>query len=643
MAPENSTAPPSRTPLVRPGRSLLIGWLLLVAIIIGLVFREIGETRERLYNAAWDNLSTLNLALLEQMERAITATDQALLNARQEVAAMPPLVAEKNPARREEQARRLHQLLRSQVTATPFVTNLVLVDAQGNVLAHSARHPVPAMNVREREYFRRLRDTAEAEPLISPPTRTLLDGSQRLIFSRRLVGPRGHFAGVILASISLADVVSFYRSVLHLPGGAVALYHSNATLLARYPEMPDSLGHAYPEQDLFLRTPGRGTSGTLLETSSMDGRQRLKSFREAKRYPILVSVSQEESELLRPWRATTLHIILMGLGSIVLCSLFIGLIWRQLQRLEEQARALRESEGRFRNLVERAGDALFLHDPGGCIEDVNQQACDSLGLPREELIGSNMDAFEVGIPAAELHQLWHNLDTNAPVTQEGRHRHRLGHEFPVEMRIGAFASGGRRLILTLARDVTERQAYQEKLRQQALHDGLTGLPNRVLFNDLLGQLLAQSERQERAFALLFVDLDHFKEVNDTLGHAAGDRLLQEAAARLRGCLRKADTVARLGGDEFAVLLAEVAGAEDGEQVAEKIVAAMNRPFPLPNGEGHVSASIGIALYPEAGKDAETLLRHADWAMYQAKSGGRNGYRRYRHVVGETTLGQGLGL
>lgn len=140
-----------------------------------------------------------------------------------------------------------------------------------------------------------------------------------------------------------------------------------------------------------------------------------------------------------------------------------------------------------------------------------------------------------------------------------------------------------------------------------------------------------------------MDLDHFKEVNDTLGHAAGDRLLQEAAARLRGCLRKADTVARLGGDEFAVLLAEVAGAEDAEQVAEKIVAAMNRPFPLPNGEGHVSASIGIALYPEAGKDAETLLRHADWAMYQAKSGGRNGYRRYRHVVGETTLGQGLGL
>ena len=114
----------------------------------------------------------------------------------------------------------------------------------------------------------------------------------------------------------------------------------------------------------------------------MDGRQRLKSFREAKRYPILVSVSQEESELLRPWRATTLHIILMGLGSIVLCSLFIGLIWRQLQRLEEQARALRESEGRFRNLVERAGDALFLHDPGGRIEDANALFVRIAGQPK---------------------------------------------------------------------------------------------------------------------------------------------------------------------------------------------------------------------------------------------------------------------
>jgi len=624
MAAENSTAPP-RSALAHPGHSLLLGWLLLVAIIIGLVGREIGSTRERLYNAAWDNLGTLSLALTEQMERAVAATDQALLNARREAGELE--------SKGTERSRQLHQLLRNNSIGTPFVTDLILLDAKGNVLGHSAANPAPPLNARERDYFRRLRDTTVAEPLIAGPLNSLRDGSMRIFFCRRLSDGNGRFAGVILASISVADLQAFYQSVLHLPGAAVSLYRSDATLLVRYPEVPEVEAQRFNEQNTFL-SARQGPTGSLIETNAQTGRHRLKSYRESKHYPLLLAVSQEEEELLRPWRANTLNLILIGLGSAVLCTLFISLIWRQLQRLEAQAQALREGEQRFRNLVERAGDALFLHDTEGRIEDVNQQACDSLGMERQELLGHSLTEVECGIPADELRTLWQGLASNATVTQEGRHRHRLGHDFPVEMRIGAFAYEGRRLILTLARDTTERQAYQEKLRQQALHDGLTGLPNRVLFNDQLNQCLAQSQRQNHYFALLFVDLDHFKEVNDALGHAAGDLLLQEAAARLRNCLRKADTVARLGGDEFAVLLPEINSQDDAVQVAEKIVAALAQPFPLKGHIGHVSASIGIALYPEDGCDGEALLRHADWAMYKVKAGGRCGYCCYRRADGE---------
>lgn len=163
---------------------------------------------------------------------------------------------------------------------------------------------------------------------------------------------------------------------------------------------------------------------------------------------------------------------------------------------------------------------------------------------------------------------------------------------------------------------------------QTYHDPLTGLPNRILFNDRLALALVQAQPNQDMLAVLFLDLDRFKIVNDMLGHAVGDRVLKEVAGRIKECLQKSDTIARLGGDEFTILLPRISHEEDAAKVAQKIIQAFQLPWMLGNQEFHITVSVGIALYPNDGDDAESLLKHADTAMCRAKDQGRNNYQLY---------------
>jgi two-component system NtrC family sensor kinase len=192
--------------------------------------------------------------------------------------------------------------------------------------------------------------------------------------------------------------------------------------------------------------------------------------------------------------------------------------------------------------------------------------------------------------------------------------------------------GGRWSCQTILRDITDRKELQEKIWHQANFDSLTGIPNRLLFQDRLQQNLDRAERERFRVALLFIDLDHFKEINDTLGHDAGDELLRQTASRLCGLLRKTDTVARMGGDEFTVIMPRVVEPPHVSAVAQRILAVLDEPFQLPGGEGRISASIGIAFYPEDGADTATLMKKADTAMYRAKESGRKTYSFYSSEI-----------
>jgi diguanylate cyclase (GGDEF)-like protein len=185
-----------------------------------------------------------------------------------------------------------------------------------------------------------------------------------------------------------------------------------------------------------------------------------------------------------------------------------------------------------------------------------------------------------------------------------------------------------KLAATRRHELAAKMAHAAQIEYLAYHDGLTGLPNRSLFSKLLGQSILQARRNKRRLGVLFLDLDHFKQINDTLGHDAGDQLLQEVAVRLQSCLRKSDTVARLGGDEFVVVLPDITNEEYPAVVARKIIAAVARPYLLSGQDFRVTASVGVSVFPDAGEDEQTLTKNADIAMYKAKEEGKNNFQIY---------------
>jgi diguanylate cyclase (GGDEF)-like protein len=203
--------------------------------------------------------------------------------------------------------------------------------------------------------------------------------------------------------------------------------------------------------------------------------------------------------------------------------------------------------------------------------------------------------------------------------------------------IAALGRLSRQLSLSRQRALEEQIAHAERIEYLAYHDGLTALPNRSLFSKLLGKSIQQAHRHDRRLAVLFLDLDRFKQINDTLGHDAGDQLLQEVATRLKSCLRDSDTVARLGGDEFVVLLPDLDEEKYIATVGQKILSAVARPFVLIGQEFRVTASVGISIYPQDGLDEQTLTKNADIAMYQAKESGKNNFQFYSAKLNANSL------
>ena len=283
--------------------------------------------------------------------------------------------------------------------------------------------------------------------------------------------------------------------------------------------------------------------------------------------------------------------------------------------------ALRESELRYRLLFEQNAAGVCVTTPDGMVVDCNSTFSAMLGCNRVDLIGHTMaDFYARPTEREELATMLRDAATLNSVEVEMRRRD--GSSVWVLKNLTLF---GDRIHSTVV-DISDRKRAEEQIEFHAYHDVLTNLPNRKLFMDRLSQALTRCRRYGKSLSVMFVDLDHFKSINDTFGHTAGDELLLEMSRRLRACVRDDDTVARLGGDEFTIILSELRHPEDAANVAEKILESIARPLPIADTPIEVSASIGIALYPVDGHDAETLLRNADSAMYRAKEAGRNTYQ-----------------
>ncbi len=279
--------------------------------------------------------------------------------------------------------------------------------------------------------------------------------------------------------------------------------------------------------------------------------------------------------------------------------------------------------------VEQSSSSVVITDLQGDIEYVNPRFTENTGYAKEEVLGKNSRLLKSGVQSDQTYQeLWQTITADKEWRGELCNRKKSGDLFWEYASISPIKDANRSIthFLAVKEDITLRKEYEARLIQQANYDGLTGLPNRVLVMDRLSHAIGGAKREETGISVFFIDLDRFKDINDTLGHNIGDRLLVDIGTRLKNCVRDMDTVGRLGGDEFLLILQGLNDPQKIEKVAKKLLSALGKPIILDNRELITSASIGIAVYPDDGSSSQVLLRNADAAMYQAKSQGRNTYR-----------------
>lgn len=289
-------------------------------------------------------------------------------------------------------------------------------------------------------------------------------------------------------------------------------------------------------------------------------------------------------------------------------------------------------------LVDSCSDAIIGKTLDGVIVSWNNAAERLYGYTATEMLGRPLSLLFVGDSADGIQHLMKRIAGNEYIEHyetvhtcsDGRRIHVSLTISPIKDKTGAVIGAS-----TIARDITERKRADDRIRHLALHDALTGLPNRVLFRERVNDAIRQARRTQHQVAVLFIDLDHFKGINDTLGHQIGDRLLQLTASRLRRCLREGDGVARLGGDEFVIDLPMLTSSSDAMSIAHKVLEVLSEPFMIDQYALHASASIGIGLYPNDGQDVEALMHAADTAMYHAKKKGRNNYQFLRKAYTRT--------
>ena len=276
--------------------------------------------------------------------------------------------------------------------------------------------------------------------------------------------------------------------------------------------------------------------------------------------------------------------------------------------------------------IDRAADAVFWIRPDARIDYVNEAACRVLGYSREELLALTVHNIDPNFLRTSWQEHWEEVKRARSFTLESIYRMKDGKTFPVEVSINYIRFQEKEYHCVFVRDISERKRTEESLSYLAHHDGLTHLPNRTLLLDRLDQALARATRHKKTVAVLFIDLDNFKSINDSLGHSVGDLLLRTVSERLSKSVRKGDTVARLGGDEFAVLFPDMSDSHDVAKIIKKLSKIFETPFQLMENEFFITASIGVSVYPNDGNQSEILLRDADTAMYRAKEKGRNNYQ-----------------
>jgi diguanylate cyclase (GGDEF)-like protein len=533
---------------------------------------------------------------------------------------------------------KLEDLRRDGMFTDPVFVSVAVYDARGVTLTSTGSVSTPASLQNSAAFVFHKNNNSTALRMDAPAGQ---DGGHAVQFSRRLETSDEVFAGIVVLIVKSEYFTSFYNTrVLGHKGMLIMVDAEQKVRLEKGGGMA-----AADKRSLLAAVPlFAASSGAAFHKGTdwfSDGAERVLAWRNSSVYPFSVLVGLSCEELLdaanASWNerrnqalAGTCLLMLAALGGSVYSR-------RRLQLRVEQA-ALRQS---YRIATEGAADGFYMaraiHDIHGAIVDFEIIDCNERGasfysMSREEMIGTRFTTFISHAHARDLIAAYSLametglLEGEVKMPVHSQIKIRWAYRRLVRTSIG--------LAVTL-QDISERKAHEQELRRMANEDLLTGLPNRHWLGAFLPSALERAAKDGSRLALLFVDLDDFKHVNDTQGHAVGDELLAIVAARLKSVLRKNDQVVRFGGDEFIVLLTAIEDQAQAEDAAERIVRTCGSPFGVSGNTFTLGASVGISIYPRDGTDAQTLIRHSDVAMYSSKSDGKGQYRFYDASLHET--------
>jgi diguanylate cyclase (GGDEF)-like protein len=601
--------------------------LAMVALIWGAVEFHLNTERELSKTGAIRSMGNLARVFDEQIVRTIKANDRILRSLQ---------LSSVNETLSADFSRWVSEIDdQSNLTA-----QLSLVGADGWLTATSLDFVTEAMDRSDRDYFKVHRDSPEAGLFISKPVFGRVSRKWLIQLTRALRGRHGAFSGVAVVSLSSAKLTQFYESVDLGRDGAIILVGLDGVVRASAGMRVDAIGTSMAGSEL-LRRAALADEGSFTSRGTIDGVTRVASYRVIEGFPLVLLVARADHVVFAGyWRNRIAYrVTAAGLTVFILIFMLISIRHRQgLERARQELRAsetiAREKSRELELTLDHMSQGIMMVDSDLKVALMNRQAVELLGLPEdliaqrpqfEKLVAHQWSSGEFGNdgmavqanlresiqagPASPILKVYERTRPNGVV---------------LEVRSINLPDGG--FVRTFS-DISERKQNEEEIAHLAHHDALTGLANRVLLRSHIDVALGRYRRQREEFALLSIDLDGFKSVNDTLGHAAGDELLRCVAQRLRDCVRETDTVARLGGDEFAVLQVMTENREGIEVLARRILEKVGAPYTLDGRSAVVAASIGIARCVD-GSSVEELFQNADLALYRVKSEGRNGYRMF---------------
>ncbi len=616
-------------------------WLAVLAlnlVLIGFVVWALQQSRQQFEQIAAVTADNLSSLMEHDIAASIRVIDLALQN-------LALAIEQRDPLRAGAAAdNALNALLGQKLKQLPELDGLRVVDARG-LLTHGTNvNPQSRLSIRDRDYFVLLRDQPETGLVISGPLQGRITGKWVINFSRALRHRDGSFAGVVQGSVPLSHFIEQFIPLQVGSKGSFTLFDRGFRLVVRHPTpagVTDAVGMPFGSPELRGLVGSGRSSGIYKARSIIDNIERISSFRLIPGTQFYLVLGMAADDYLIGWQEEkykALTVILLFMLTSLMVSYLIQRAWHSQStavRALEQAYRTLEAEKQLNQIIIRSSPfAIYTRDRRGLVTAWNPAAEKLFGWRADQTLGKSLLSVPAGKERETMELRDRVLAGESIIDFEVQRQKQDGTLFDLSTTLAPLrdASGEVTGYLAIAADITARKSAEKQIEFLAYRDVLTGLPNRLLLQDRFSQATAHADRSRSKVALLFLDLDNFKTINDSLGHAVGDALLREIASRLGLCVRETDTISRQGGDEFLIVLSDLAGNEAIPPVLLKIREHLQTPFVCDGHELTTSASIGVALYPDDGRDFETLLKKADTAMYRAKDAGRNHYRFFDELM-----------